>query len=488
MTEPNSNKTINKGLLLFHLLLIVYPIFYFMSRNISEFSFNTYKTTLLYALKGTFWLILVYILAHYTQKKVFKTLYTGLLSVGLYLVLMATLCAYSPLLAALSTCVIIMLSHLLNRYHFIKEAALILGLMCVFSVAAYLFPLLFIHQNKTADKYQELAYKPNIYFLVLESYHGNEALKRLYNFDNALFLEYLIKNGFTVYSDIYATRPMTRTSLLSILDVNNPPDMDKKEHLLDPCLRGKIPCLVPDILKKNGYKIKTKFANNFLVKNEPNTEGSKKKFLCNTLFSERYPLYFQKCNTVKFTKYKTADDFNLDLIKTISDLKKEDTPYMFITKIGGVTEDDFTYQGGLAHLPNVYRHTNKIELLPKLKGNYLRELKKENIALTYIIQAIIKKDPNALIILIGDHGGNYFDIFKNYQAMADVKLPLKDYILDLFNVIAAVRYPYGIKTVKRFQYLPEIFPVIFDALGAPLDDLKVLPIVYDYKNNPYYKD
>ena len=487
MTKPYAD-TPKKGLFLFHLLLIVYPILYFMSRNVSEFSLLTYINTLLYALKYAFGLLIVYILAHLTKKKLFHILYIVLFSFCLYLVLMATLCAYAPLIAALCVCVILLISHLLARYRVIKPASLVLGLMCVFSLGLYLFPLLFIHQNKSADKYQELAYKPNIYFLILESYHGNEALKRLYKFDNALFLEYLIKNGFTVYSDIYATRPMTRTSLLSILDVNNPPDMDKKEHLLDPCLRGKIPCLVPDILKKNGYKIKTKFANDFLVKEELNPKNSKKIFLCNTLFSERYPLYFSKCKSLFANKYKTADDFNLDLMKTISELKTEDSPYLFITKIGGITENNFTYKGGLAHLPNVYRHTNKIELLPKLKGNYLRELKKENIALTYIIQTIIKKDPNALIILIGDHGGNHFEIFKNYQAMAAVKLPLKDYILDLFNVIAAVRYPYGIKTVKRFQYLPEIFPVIFDALGSPMDNINVLPVVYDYKNNPYYKD
>lgn len=486
MTTPTTSS--KKFLLLFHLLLLIYPILFFMQQNIAEFSFKTYINTLTYILKFDILLFALYTLARLFNKKWLHILYIALLAGTLCVILTITLCLFRPIYSIPCTLGLVALSYILYYKNAIKPFAIILGLMCLFSTSMYLYPLIFINQNQTASQYPELSNKPNIYFLILESYQGNEALKRLYGFDNKLFLDYLVKNGFSVYQDMYATRPMTRTSLLSMFTISNTSDIHKKEHNLDPCLTGKSACLVLDILKKNGYTIKTKFANEFLIKDYFNAPNTKRQFLCNTLFSKYYTNYFKKCTKKQIIKYQTADDFNLDVIKTINSLKPEEAPYMFITKIGGITEDDDTYQGGLVHLPNIYRHTNKINLLPQIKGNYLRELKKENIALTYIIEAIIKKDPNALIVMFGDHGANHFDIFKDYKAMHKAGLPLRDYILDLFNVMVAIRYPLGIKSYQTWQYLPEMFPVIFDALGAPLDKVNILPVVYDYNNNPYYKN
>lgn len=486
MTTPTLSS--KRMLLAFHLLLLVYPIIYFMQQNVSEFSAKTYVNTLNYVGKFGLLLIITYALSHLFHKKGLHIAYIILLSAGFCAVLTVTLCHFAPFVAIPCGLAVIGLSYILYFKNIIKPFALILGLMCLFSTGMYLYPLIFIHENKDAKHYPEMSYKPNIYFLVLESYHGNEALQRLFGFDNSLFLKYLVQNGFTVYQDIYATRPKTRTSLLTMLTLTNPSDIEKREHLLDPCLTGKEPCYVLEMLKSNGYQIKTKFPNNYLIKSHFDVPNPNRQFLCNTLFSNYYKKYFKTCMTTQKIKYNTVDDFNLDIINTINNLKTDDIPYMFITKIGGITEDDNTYKGGLTHLPNTYRHSNRIDALPQIKGNYLRELKKENIALTYIISAILKKDPDALIILFGDHGANHFEILKDSRMLQAYNMPLRDYILDLFNVIAAVRYPYGIKSVTRFQYLPELFPIIFDALDAPLDNVNILPVVYDYKNNPYYRN
>lgn len=486
--SPKPTNTSQKMLLAFHLLLLVYPVLYFMQQNVAEFSFKTYLNTLTYILKFDILLLTLYTLARLFNKKWLHIIYIAFLAVSLCFILTVTLCRLTPLISIPCAFAVLGLSYILYYKNAIKPFALILGLMCLFSTSMYLYPLLFIHENKNPNQYPELAYKPNIYMLILESYQGNEALKRLYGFDNHLFLKYLVQNGFTVYQDMYATRPKTRTSLLAMLTISNPSNLEQKEHLFDSCLTGTTPCFVLDALKQNGYNIKIKLPNTYLIKNYFDVPDTDRQFLCDTLFSKYYTTYFKKCITQKTIKYNTADDFNLDVMNTINSYSKEDAPYLFITKIGGITEDDTTYKGGLAHLPNIYRHTNKVDMLPKIKGNYLRELKKENIALTYIISAIIKKDPNALIIMFGDHGANHFEIFKDYKSMQAYNLPLKDYVLDLFNVLVAIRYPYGIKSAKKWQYLPEMFPVIFDALGAPLDKVNILPVVYDYNNNPYYKN
>lgn len=486
--SPKPTNTSKKMLLLFHLLLLIYPILYFMQQNVAEFSFKTYANTLSYIVKYDILLIVVYTLSQIFNKKWLHISYITLVSVAFAAILTTTLCCLTPISAIPYTLIVLSLSYILYYKNFIKPFVYMLGFMCLLSIGMYLYPLLFIHENKDPNQYPEMAYKPNIYMLILESYQGNEALKRLYGFDNHLFLKYLVQNGFMVYQDMYSTRPTTRTSLMTILTLKNLPDTKKKVHLLDGCLTGKKPCYVLDMLRQNGYDIKTKFPNTYLIKNYFDVPNMDKQFLCDTLFSKYYTTYFEKCITQQIIKYNTADDFNLDVIQTIKNLKAENSPYLFITKIGGITEDEETYQGGLAHLPNIYRHTNQINLLPQIKGNYIRELKKENIALTYIIQTIISKDPNAMIVMFGDHGANHFDIFKNYQAMYRAGLPLRDYILDLFNVLVAIRYPNDIKSAKKWQYLPEMFPVIFDALGTPLDKVNILPVVYDYNNNPYYRN
>ena len=165
-------------------------------------------------------------------------------------------------------------------------------------------------------------------------------------------------------------------------------------------------------------------------------------------------------------------------------LDDKSAPYMFITKIGGITEDFKTYSGGVAHIPNHLRHTDKVELIQNFKAAYVEELKKENVALMQIISAITTKDPNAMIIMFGDHGAGYLDILKEKSG----KIPSETYLLDFFDVMAAVRFPKSTFITEKWQYLPQMFNVIFDALGVSMEKAEIPPTFYDYKNNLLFEE
>ena len=471
-----------KVLPIFHLLLLFYPLLYFMQQNVVEFSLNTYLNTFMYVVVYEVVLLILYILSQILCKKWLHGIYVTLLALGVCAVLSVTLCSNIPITGVFCTLTLLSVSYILYYKNFIKPVAVLLSLMCVFSFIRYTIAVSSVHEEDVLSEYPQMKTKPNIYFLILESYHGSQALEQLYGFDNSGFLNDLVQNNFTVYENIYATRPVTRLSLLSIFTLSNTTELYDREYLLDGCLSGKAHCKVLDILKANGYEIKNKFANNYLVHDYFDIPN-KNKFLCNTLFSKQYPQYFSKC-FYKDYQYKTVDDYNADLIKTLNNLDDKSAPYMFITKIGGITEDFKTYSGGVAHIPNHLRHTDKVELIQNFKAAYVEELKKENVALMQIISAITTKDPNAMIIMFGDHGAGYLDILKEKSD----EIPSETYLLDFFDVMAAVRFPKSTFITEKWQYLPQMFNVIFDALGVSMEKAEISPTFYDYKNNLLFEE
>lgn len=469
----------DKKLLMFHILVLLYPVFYFMQQNVAEFLPRTYGNTIFYLCVYALLISATYGIGVKFENNILKGLYLLLLAFGLWFVLICTLLMNEFVLAGAVVFTIIIFTYLIFYRHFIKQALAILSLMCLFSIGSYLYPIVCVSNAIVWSKYPNMPQKPNIYFVILESYQGNEALRELYGFDNSAFLSYLTQKGFTVYSDIYSTRAATRLSLLSIFDMVNHKDLYKQQHLLDGCFTGRVKCFVLDTLRKNGYRFKTVFATNYLIHGYFKHGDRNKCFMCDSLFR----IFAQKHEK----KYSTVTDFNNDIISAVNSLKKSDEPYMFITKVGGITENDYTYKGGVSHVPNGLRYTNKFEYIPALRAWYIDELKRENVELVRIIDAIEKKDPNALVIMFGDHGANFLDITKDMEALNANNIPIKNYVLDLFNVMVAIRWPKGVKGNYSWQFLPQLFPVVFDALGVPMNDVGISPVVYDHKNRAFVK-
>ena len=186
------------------------------------------------------------------------------------------------------------------------------------------------------------------------------------------------------------------------------------------------------------------------------------------------------------TKYKLVDNYNKEILKDVDSLVlNQKTPLFYFTKIGGVTENDQTFTGGVAHIRNDLRNTGLFHLLPELKADYIKEVEKQNDFLRELIAKIQQKDPDALIILFGDHGPTFYDVAEKRDDLQKNGISYDDFLLDFFNVIAAIHYPKSINSSHRLYLTTEIFPMIFQALGANIEVPKFENMVYDNGNIGY---
>ncbi|KAF1079988.1 MAG: hypothetical protein GQF41_3664 [Candidatus Rifleibacterium amylolyticum] len=87
---------------------------------------------------------------------------------------------------------------------------------------------------------RQTASLPDIYYIVLDSYAGNDTLKSLYDFDNSDFTDFLEEQGFFVASASRSNYPLTYFSLASSLNMgylatgkNHSPDFHGFSPLVD---------------------------------------------------------------------------------------------------------------------------------------------------------------------------------------------------------------------------------------------------------------
>lgn len=97
-------------------------------------------------------------------------------------------------------------------------------------------------------------YKPDIYYLIFDRYPSNQALERIFNYDNSKFTQFLSNKGFYVISRALTNYPRTSYSLASSLNVNyldNIVERVDDKGLFD-LIQDNV---VFDKLKKLGYEI-----------------------------------------------------------------------------------------------------------------------------------------------------------------------------------------------------------------------------------------
>ncbi len=176
-------------------------------------------------------------------------------------------------------------------------------------------------------------------------------------------------------------------------------------------------------LKQNGYDIHFFFPSDYLVK---------EKHVDNISFYNRQ---HNPKNYETFAAFMTDLQAHLDTF--FSTRSPASPPLFLLAKIGGITEEK-SYTGGVKHIPNHLRNTGQSEKLPALRQTYLQEIQEENIHLKRLIQNILKKDKEALIVLTGDHGPFFHEI----HVHEDIKtLSEEEKVLDFFNVLGAVKWP-----------------------------------------------
>jgi hypothetical protein len=113
----------------------------------------------------------------------------------------------------------------------------IFTVLFVYSLSLLLFPVAQkdIVQRKTSLEAENiypvmLNYKPDIYYLILDSYTSSESLKKYWNYDNSPFETELERRGFVVAQQSKAFSSATQLSMCSSLNMSNDESLIKRNN------------------------------------------------------------------------------------------------------------------------------------------------------------------------------------------------------------------------------------------------------------------
>jgi hypothetical protein len=302
--------------------------------------------------------------------------------------------------------------------------------------------------------------KPDVYFIILDEYTGNAALKDKFNFDNTAFTNELAKRGFYVAGHSTSNYNSTPYSIASILNMDYlevSPSIENAE--LNYCYRRIRNNAVLQFMADNHYTIYNYSV--FDLDQQPTL--SPDYFLPRGTYLVTAPTFLTRIKNDLFTKKnliyrdKVFED-NLQSIETFMTLTR---------KVAGTTSTTpkFVYTHLLMpHSPYYYDSAGKampVNELPcdSLRNpvqyvSYLQYCNKRMLALT---DDIIAHSPNPpLIILAGDHGfRDYPD--KDYQAefinLQAVLLPSRNY-KEFYNDMSSVNLFRVVLNTEFRQQLP----------------------------------
>lgn len=347
-----------------------------------------------------------------------------------------------------------------------------------------------VNHFNSNDEFKDVKFKkkPNIYYFYMESYTGQDALKSLFNFDNSKFNNALEKDGFYIFPHAYSNYEYTIPSLQSTfilrhhyhaidfkffdagLNVRNIFAGDKNNTLIN-------------VLRDNGYNINYYLSDTYLFKKPININRYNNEFDYN-LFTKN--LFKRFSNDAQKSNNK---DYYKKLYSEVDYISKSSKPEFLFIKIGD--NKDFP----LNHFVPYYEcltgeqkkniiqsdfEKHSYKYFKEWDKKYLNDLVQENEKMEKILDYIVKKDPNAVIVVLGDHGSSRYLGVQKYNAqeyykdfLPETKVTTKDIANSLFNVTFALRYPYDL-IQKRPTVITNVnvFRYIFSELSKNPDLMK----------------
>jgi hypothetical protein len=356
---------------------------------------------------------------------------------------------------------VIILAALSVHKYGLKKINIILAVLTFISIAQLLVNISFknrfyknewLHKNQAINNQIKFSKKPNVYFIVTESYPNRDALKTIYNVDNAAFYQQLKSNGFILYHDFFSNYKYTFASMPSVfamehhyyqINLGNFDTIGGRRMI-----EAKTYNSVVDTFKNNGYKIQYIHADNSLL-----TKGASVDFCsptpANCLALE---VFLTHQNISKGSIFLSKSPNFLNLLNTrIAISTSQEQPYF-----------NFFYILLPGHSPSRSSTRSKTvinKILSEFRKNYNTKINSANNLLIEIVELIMGKDDDPLIIITGDHGS------WGYRFKEDANgnpIPDNLFILDRFGVLLAIRFPQDysqsfdsdIKThVNLFRYI-----------------------------------
>ncbi len=316
--------------------------------------------------------------------------------------------------------VIALLLTFLFRKHFKKIIAFqfILAVIGIFTLTPVIIKQLNYSKEwmKQPDGIETAVFKkkPNIYFIQPDGYvNFSEMKKGNYNIERSAFETFLTENNFKNYpnfrSNYGATLP-TNSSLFMMKHhyYNNGSDFTETIDARNVIVSDNS---VLRILKNNGYRT-------FLLTEQPYFLTNKPK------------LGYDFCNfsTEEISFVTTGLGNPRDVIEPFKDYLEtySEGPNFFFVEI---------FNPG--HIINREAESKGIA---GEREHYIESLKEADKKLTALTKKILKKDPEALIVIMADHGG-----FVGMKSMEDsyTKSTDPDIVNSIFSSILAIHWPNG---------------------------------------------
>lgn len=315
---------------------------------------------------------------------------------------------------------------LINLTNFLNVVSVSLVVICSVNIGLYKLKTVNIWQNKESLKNSEINTMdskqtiklPNIYYIILDGYAREDILKELYRYDNAEFLNYLIKKGFYIASKSNSNYCQTNLSLASSLNMEyldslaEAIDVENSDHrLLVDVIKNNA---VFRFLKKHGYTIIAFSSGYYGTEIEKAdiyiSSGSSMNLFQNELINiTPLPVIFSAL--IKKREYDLHRERIMGIFYNLKNISKKKSPYFVFVHIfcphppfvfGPRGEkinpmQKFTIGDG-SHLLNKISRDKYIE-------GYKEQLEFLNIKIEKTIDAIMSCSPEPpVMILQADHG------------------------------------------------------------------------------------
>lgn len=325
----------------------------------------------------------------------------------------------------------------LGRLWVAPSILLVYGLTACFDLAKNwkrqktpLFDPSLLRPGKKPAKPAQFIHKPNVYLLLLESMHSSEALREIYQIDCADAEKHMIAHGLRVYPNTFSNKhstPLSLKTLLSMsLDYQSPPD----------ALR---------VFKHNGYDCYFFDTMSYLAAPYAlylDNDNASVPLRVRKLYTIAGPLLAQSAflsmlagNVDPFETASPSRSFETMRSEFLKHLeKKKKRPCFHMLHFGA------QHFGDLWHR------------IPHPGQTYMEWYKRGSAQLEMILRDIINKDPNALIIAIGDHGAYHWN-----GVAAGSACPEENAAANGISTIRLVQDYFGVVLGMRWQegQLPE---------------------------------
>jgi hypothetical protein len=290
---------------------------------------------------------------------------------------------------------------------------------------------------------QAAATRPNIYHIVLDGYTSSAALAADFGYDNSQIKAGLESLGFVVPQNAFSNYDETISSLSTTLNmdwVENLVTAGKEDHEQKKLVNSLVNSRVRSLLEEQGYQTFA-FENEFrwsLWRNADFYESPRHR----TLFSkslnsfevmylegtvlrlaENYDPHFfngsmEDLASVNLDKYE-EQSFALE---RLPDLPSYISPrfvfaHLTVTHVPYV----FDLNGSLMPLENQGTAVGTDFADPVMRDAYITSIRYMNSRLLPIVREIIREDPNAVIVIQGDHGYPGVDRHQIFLAVYDPK-------------------------------------------------------------------